>query len=104
MGVQATFMEAVRWLLWAALTQSVAALTCGPYSSTSLTRKDTSVVCIEYDFTGDGTADSFGVFHPKVDVFSSYQVNEVSSGDFWNNSTNSTAKIRAVVGTQSTGW
>jgi len=79
---------------------------CGPYAKTSLKKKDTVVVCIEYDNLGNGTASAFGRFHPEVDVLAQYEVDEKKSGALWNSAWNSmnASKVRARVGTMTTPW
>merc|ERR1712167_102266 len=62
-------------------------LVCGPYATTSLRRKDTSVVCIEYANNCPAaqksyTATSYVAFHPKVDVFSSFELDAASLGPY----------------------
>jgi len=46
-----------------------------PVQSTTLKKKDTSVVCFEYDYSGDGTGESYVSFHPKVDMLSEFDLN-----------------------------
>lgn len=78
--------------------------TCGPYATTSLKKGDTSVVCIEYSHSGNGSATSYASFNPKVDTFSAFDVDENRSSTFWDDATSTTAQVRAKVGNYTTEW
>jgi len=77
---------------------------CGPYSTTSLKKGDTSVVCVEYSVWGNDTASSYASFNPKVDTFSAFDVDANKSKTFWNDTTWTTAKVRVKVGNYTTPW
>jgi len=85
--------------------QVAACMICGPYESTTLTKNDVTVVCFEYkDNSTASSATAYTKFHPKLDNFAMFDLDETLSGTFWNNASTSSAQVRAVVGDKTTDW